>query len=77
LTYDYFFWGYVKDTVLLSTLDEPKNRIVIVTKGAITTDMLEQVWEEFDYRIDSSSYREATLDICMCEKLNFKYNYFI
>jgi len=42
---DYFFWGYVKDTVYLpplpSTLDELKNRITIMVES-FTGDMLQQ-----------------------------------
>jgi hypothetical protein len=34
-----------------STLDELKNQITIVVES-ITKDMLQEVWNEFDYRLD-------------------------
>lgn len=52
---DYFFWGCVKDAVYIpplpSTLDELKNRIKTAVES-ITKDMLQEVWNEFDYRLD-------------------------
>lgn len=52
---DYFLWRYVKDTVIIpplpSTLDELKNRITTAVES-ITTKMLAEVWNEFDYRLN-------------------------
>jgi hypothetical protein len=48
-------WGYVKDTVyvppLPRNLQELQNRTVAAL-GGVTTDMLQQVWEEIDYPLD-------------------------
>jgi hypothetical protein len=48
-------WGYVKDNVYVPPLprylQELQNRIVAAL-GGLTTDILQQVWEEIDYRLD-------------------------
>jgi len=51
----YFLRGYVKDQVYVPTLPtsipELKVRIRTATE-IITADMLQTVWNEFDYRVD-------------------------
>jgi hypothetical protein len=53
--YDFFLWSYVKDTVYMPpfsrTLQELQNRTVAAL-GGVTTDMLQRVWQEIDYRLD-------------------------
>jgi hypothetical protein len=52
---DFFLWGYVKDQVYVPPLPASipelrvRNRTAIET---ITTDMLQTVWNELDYRVD-------------------------
>jgi hypothetical protein len=52
---DFFLWGYIKDKVYIppisTTLEELKFRIKDAVHAAIS-DMISNVWEEFDYRID-------------------------
>jgi hypothetical protein len=52
---DFFLRDYVKDAVyvppLPRNLQEVENRNVAAL-GRVTTDMLQGVWEEIDYRLD-------------------------
>jgi len=52
---DFFLWGYVTDHVnvppLPANIPELKVRIRSAIE-TITTDMLQTVWNEFDYRVD-------------------------
>ena len=52
---DFFLWGYVKDQVyvppLPASIPELKVRIRTAIE-TITTDMLQTVWNEIDYRVD-------------------------
>jgi len=52
---DFFLWGYVKDQVyvppLPASIPELKVRIR-TTIETITTDMLQTVWNELNYRVD-------------------------
>ena len=52
---DFFLWGYIKDKVyvppLPTNLEELKIRIKDAV-NAVTPDLISNVWEEFDYRID-------------------------
>jgi len=52
---DFFLWGYVKDQVcvppLHASIPELKVRIRTAIE-TITTDMLQTVWNELDYRVD-------------------------
>ena len=52
---DFFLWGYVKDQVyvppLPASIPEMKVRIRTAIE-TITADILQTVWNEFDYRID-------------------------
>nr|CAH7734498.1 unnamed protein product [Callosobruchus chinensis] len=52
---DFFLWRYVKHTVfkppLPLTLDELK-QCICAAIDAITSDMLQPIWEELDYRLD-------------------------
>ncbi|PNF39337.1 hypothetical protein B7P43_G01517 [Cryptotermes secundus] len=41
---DFFLWGYVKDVVNVETINR--------TVETITPEMLQRVWQEFDYRIN-------------------------
>ena len=54
-TCDLLLWGYVKDQVyvppLPASIPEPKVRIRIAIE-TITADMLQTVWNKFDYRVD-------------------------
>ena len=51
----FFLWGYVKDQVyvppLPASIPELKVRIRTAIE-TITTDMLQTVWNELDYRVD-------------------------
>ena len=51
---DFFLWGFVKDSVYLrplpTSLKELRNRITHALQ-TITADMLQRVWDEFDYRV--------------------------
>jgi len=52
---DFFFWGFVKDTVFVPPL--PANLLIFATVitaavALIGRDMLTRVWNEMDYRID-------------------------
>ena len=52
---DFFLWGYVKDQVYVPPLPAsiPELKVRIRTAIAtITTDMLQTVWNELDYRVD-------------------------
>ena len=52
---DFYLWGYVKDQAYVPPLPasipelKVRNRTAIET---ITTDMLQTVWNELDYRVD-------------------------
>ncbi|KDR13321.1 hypothetical protein L798_12946 [Zootermopsis nevadensis] len=52
---DFFLWGFVKDSVYIpllpTSIHELHDRITYALQ-AITTDMLHQVWDVFDYRVD-------------------------
>ncbi|KAJ4431719.1 hypothetical protein ANN_20321 [Periplaneta americana] len=52
---NFFLWGYLKDRVFVPPLprdlEELKTRIREAA-ATVTEDMLERVWEEFDYRLD-------------------------
>lgn len=52
---DFFLWGYVKDRVFVqpmpNTLPELKQRISAALQ-TITRNMLQNVWNELDYRLD-------------------------
>ena len=52
---DFFLWGYIKDCVYVSplpqNLQELKRRIEEVAT-TVSEDMLQRVWQEFDYRVD-------------------------
>ena len=52
---DFFLWGYVKDRVYVPPLpadvEELKNRITVAIQ-TVSPDMLQRVWNEFDYRVD-------------------------
>ena len=52
---DFFPWGYVKDQVyvppLPASIPELKVRIRTAIE-TITADMLQTLWDEFDYRVD-------------------------
>ena len=52
---DFVLWGYVKDQVYVPPLPAiiPKLKVRIRTATeTITTDMLQTVWNELDYRVD-------------------------
>ena len=50
----FFLWGYVKDQVYVPPLPAsiPELNVRIRTIEKITTDMLQTVWHEIDYRVD-------------------------
>jgi len=52
---DFFLWGYIMDQVcvppLPASIPELKVRIRTAIE-TITTDMLQTVWNELDYRVD-------------------------
>lgn len=52
---DFFFWGFIKDTVyvppLPASLPELRARIYAATEQ-VTPDMLQRVWQEIDFRWD-------------------------
>ena len=52
---DFFLWGFVKHSVyvppLPMSLKELRDRITHALQ-TVTSDMLHQVWDEFDYRVD-------------------------
>ena len=52
---DFFFWGFVKDTVfvppLLANLQDLRNPITAAV-ALVSRDMLTRVWNEMDYHID-------------------------
>jgi hypothetical protein len=65
---DFFLRGYIKDKVyvppLLTNLEEFKIRIKDAV-NAVTPDMISNVWEEFDYRIDVCRATDGgQLNIC-------------
>jgi len=52
---DFFFWGFVKDTVFVPPL--PTNlqifaTVIAASVALVDRDMLTRVWNEVDYRID-------------------------
>jgi len=53
--YDFFLWGFVKDTVFVpplpANLQDLRNRITAAV-ALVDRDMLTRVWNEMDYRID-------------------------
>jgi len=52
---DFFFWGFVKDTVFVpplpSNFQDLRKRITAAV-ALVDRDMLTGVWNEMDYRID-------------------------
>ena len=52
---DFFFWGFVKDTVFVpplpANLQDLSNRIAAAV-ALVDRDMLTRVWNEMRYRID-------------------------
>jgi hypothetical protein len=55
---DFFFWGFVKDTVFVpsvpTNLRDLRNRITAAV-ALVNRDMLTRVWNAMDYRIDVCS----------------------
>jgi len=53
--YDFFLWGFVKDTVFVpalpANLQDLRNRINAAV-ALVDRDMLTRVWNEMDHRID-------------------------
>ena len=52
---DFFLWGYIKDQVYVPPLPASVNELKVQIRTAtetITTDMLQTVWNELDYRVD-------------------------
>ena len=53
--YDFFLWGFVKDTVfvppLSANLQDLRNHITAAV-ALVDRDKLTRVWNEMDYRID-------------------------
>ena len=53
--YDFFLWGFVKDTVFVlplpANLQDLHNRITAAV-AVVDRDMLTRVWNEMIYRID-------------------------
>ena len=52
---DFFLWGYVKDQVYVPPLPASTPELKVRIRTAIetvTTDMLQTVWNELDYRVD-------------------------
>ena len=53
--YDFFLWGFVKDTVFMpphpANLQDLRNRITAAV-ALVDRDMLTRVWNEMGYRID-------------------------
>ena len=49
-----FYWGYVKDKVLLTPVPDDINLKARITDvfDTISEDMLENTWRETDYRLD-------------------------
>ncbi|PNF19921.1 hypothetical protein B7P43_G11719 [Cryptotermes secundus] len=60
---DLFLWGYVKNLVyvppLPKSLQDLRNRINRAVE-TITPEMLQRVWQEFDYRIDECRVTKGT-----------------
>jgi hypothetical protein len=53
--YDFFLWGYIKDKVYVPPLSTNMEELKIRIKdavNAVTLDMISNIWEEFDYRIN-------------------------
>jgi len=50
----FFLWGYVKDKVFSTPVPDITNLKARITDifVAVTEDMLENTWREFDYRLD-------------------------
>ena len=66
--YDFFLWGFVKDTVFVpplpTNLQDLRNRITAAV-ALVDSDMLTRVWSKMDYRIDVCRICE----ICIKKKL--------
>jgi len=68
---NFFLWGYVKDQVyvppLPASIPELKVRIRTAIE-IITTDMLQTVWNELDYRVDvcttTNGHIWSTCNVC-------------
>ena len=53
---DFFLWGFIKDSVYVPPLPTSLNKLRDRIRHAlqtITADMLHQVWDESDYRVDA------------------------
>ena len=54
-TYEFFLWGFVKDTVFVpplpANLQDLRNRITAAV-ALVDRDMLTRAWNEMNYRID-------------------------
>ncbi|KAJ4430050.1 hypothetical protein ANN_22258 [Periplaneta americana] len=60
---DFFLWGYVKDRVYVSQMSRSLRDLQgQITRAVeiITLDMLDRVWQEFDYRLDMCRVNRAT-----------------
>jgi len=52
--FDFFLWGYVKDKVFSTPVQDITNLNARITDAfaTITEDMLENTWREIDYGLD-------------------------
>ena len=53
--YDFFLWGFVKDTVFVPPLPanlQDLRDLITAAVSLVDRDMLTRVWNEVDYRID-------------------------
>jgi len=67
--YDFFLWGFVKDTVFVPplpvNLQDLRNRITAVVT-LVDRDMITRVWNEMDYRIMSAVLPKVDI-LSICE----------
>ena len=72
--YDFFSWGFVKDTVFVpplpANLQDLWNRITAAL-ALVDRDVLTRVWNEMEYRIDVLP-KVDTLNICEIYKIKLE-----
>ena len=66
--YDFFLWGFVKNTVFVSPLPanlQDLRNLITAAVALVDRDMLTRVWNMMDYRIDVCRIAKGGYIVCL------------